>query len=160
MFAVDDILADIWKPCDSLISAVPILLSSLGLPVKLNENTVEMLYVNNHKVGVVVCKSVKPHVDTHFPGRTALFVLQSAKHVIGVSNRIPTNDTSLTLRRPKHKKLVELSVGDMFLFNAHSTHWMDFVSDTLFAACTFDFTQTPSRNEVETEAMCQLGLTV
>jgi hypothetical protein len=105
-------------------------------------------------IGVVASPRANPHVDSDFPEWSALWVLQSCGHQLGIADHRPANPSNTT-RRPLRSPglaFVPLLVDGIVLFNAHRTHWMDAVPSrprpVMFAA-SFDFATRPSREHVE-----------
>ena len=104
------------------------------------------------QIGLLRCWRAVPHVDDDVPEWTALFVLQSAGHQLGTANHIPKGTSELS-RKPGTRRqphiYVPLIVGQIVLFNAHRTHWMDAVpGKKIMAAAFFDFPVFPSEAAV------------
>jgi len=106
------------------------------------------------QIGVLVSPRAQPHVDADFPEWSALWVLQSCGHHLGIADHVPTYPHETTRRPLRSPGLISvpLLVDNVVLFNAHRTHWMDSVTGRprpLMFAATFDFPERPDRQAVE-----------
>jgi hypothetical protein len=105
-------------------------------------------------IGVLASPRANPHVDSSYPEWSALWVLQSFGHQLGIADHRPA-DPRKNIRRPLRSPglaFVPLLVDSIVLFNAHRTHWMDAVPSrprpVMFAA-SFDFSARLPREDVE-----------
>lgn len=91
---------------------------------------------------VIACRETDVHIDTDFPPFTALWVMQSDGHIIGVS------DSTCCYVRPRRHLKTPLVTGEIILFNAHRAHWLD-PGTGVFVAVGLDFGAAPTRAEIE-----------
>ena len=113
-----------------------------------DEDFVSMVRMD--RVVIVAARSAVPHVDSEFPEWTALWVLQG-QHRLWTANHKPrgANDYTRKPLRSPGLTSVDLSPGDIVVFNVHRTHWMDAAPDgSLMLAGSFDFKAEPSDADV------------
>ena len=142
--------------------------AQITLPIADGITGVSLAVAADRTIAVLASPRARPHVDPSYPTWSALWVLQSRGHRLGIADHIPAKPAEATrrpLRSPGRANL-PLAVDSILLFNAHRTHWMDAVPGrpwpVLFAA-SFDFPERPSRQIVEERirsAVCGLVLTV
>lgn len=151
--------ATLWDPVSyKLVSTLPRLAKkakTCGL--RLAHDDVDLKYWNG--IDVVMCKSVKPHTDMYFFGPyTALFIVQTDKHVTCFSDmEFPTDKSHATKGITDWATFIP-KVGQMILFNCHHTHWVEKRSDKVFVACSSDYKSPPSREEAEADMIEKLRL--
>lgn len=105
---------------------------------------------NLNQINALAAISAKPHVDELFPEWTVLFILQGAMQTLWVADHKPKNLINDTSRRPRFapRTSVILTEGQIVLFNAHRTHWMDGIGKKIMIALTFDFKRRPTKQQV------------
>jgi hypothetical protein len=103
-------------------------------------------------IGILYSRIARPHVDDDFSEWSALWVLRAGGHVMGITDRRPSNPPMAGRRPLKSPKptYVPLRVGKFVFFNAYRTHWMYKASNqSVMVAASFGFAFRPTRSDVE-----------
>lgn len=96
--------------------------------------------------------SAKPHHDPDFHPWSVLWVLQASHgHNLFVADHVPKGYGDTTRRPTRSPQWSQaLLPGQLVLFCAHRTHWMEPAEDgSVMVAGTFEFKDRPSRADVE-----------
>jgi hypothetical protein len=128
--------------------------AQITLPIADGITGVSLAVAAAGTIAVLASPRARPHVDRSYPTWSALWVLQSRGHRLGIADHVPASPVETTRRPLRSPGLASLplAVDSILLFNAHRTHWMDAVPGrpwpVLFAA-SFDFSERPDRQAVE-----------
>jgi hypothetical protein len=104
--------------------------AQISIPIADGITAVGVSVSTSTTIGILASPRAKPHVDADFPEWSALWVLQSDGHHLGIADHVPTYPNETTRRPLRLPGLISvpLLVDNIVLFNGHRTHWMDSVS--------------------------------
>jgi hypothetical protein len=101
-----------------------------------------------HGMSVIACLSAGPHTDHDSPRYTALWIVRSHGHKIGVSDTRPGDLRVVKHRRPRNRAEYDAVTGEIAVLDTHSLHWL-LPGDGVFAAVASVWDRMPGVEDVE-----------
>lgn len=153
-------LLDIWALDDDAARALPALRHYVAprCAMTLDPDEIDVTGIRDPSgVGVAAdmpllyCESAQPHVDLMHPAWTAILVLRSAGHRLGLIDFQPTKPGLCDEYAPGTARAVNvLAPGMIVLMSDHHTHWLDAAPDeSRFVGIALEYETRPTRADVE-----------